>query len=83
MMELALRQSGSAAALRATKKASAQGAKEGSYIGDVQVGSRGLQAARASPHQPCISHTMNAARLAQERGVCHALQAPLLPLLNS
>ncbi len=54
MMELALRQSGSAAALRATKKASAQGAKEGSYIGDVQVGRRGLHAAHASLQAPCL-----------------------------
>ena len=53
-MELALRQSGSAAALRATKKASAQGAKEGSYIGDVQVGRRGLHAAHASLQAPCL-----------------------------
>ena len=72
-MELALRQSGSAAALRATKKASAQGAKEGSYIGDVQVGSRGLHAAHAFLQQLCILCN-DAARLAQKGGFCLILQ---------
>ena len=76
-MELALRQSGSAAALRATKKASAQGAKEGSYIGDVQVGSGVLHAAHTSLQQPCISLN-DAARSANDRGLCHALQPPCL-----
>ena len=78
-MELALRQSGSAAALRATKKASAQGAKEGSYIGDVQVGSGVLHAAHMSMWQLRISLN-GAARSANDRGLCHAPAAPLPPL---
>ena len=36
-MELAVKQSGSAAAYQAIRKASAQGAREGSYVGDVTV----------------------------------------------
>ena len=77
MMELALRQSGSAAALRATKKASAQGAKEGSYIGDVQVGCRGLHAAHASLQQLCVPH-IDAMRRARSEGFVTPYSSPCL-----